>query len=414
MFLAVLAEDTAAAVRVSAGEPSDLWLNITGGALSKPYASSSMPAFALGDFSLSVESGCFPLADIRHALMLAGSSQNLEKVRVPSGSWIPRGAVADHIAFDGTPFFFPGTCNMMEQGGRWGHQPPFDNPDHFIHLAWFLMKNVWDVDFLTRPLAGLSLWDRLELAFSVPPIDPDSDLVICGESDRGANCVLMNEVVQTGRLLFASLLRMQAALEMEDLMSWGGDTGKAFFYEGAATSIRGQLVPVFGLPGGLLKASTGVSAQPDVWGTAFAVHRGLLPPEREELACRALALACQENEALWRGLVRPVPVSADFSPLGAWEKMIQPVPRWTGQNGAYWAAPAGWVIDAVSRVAPKQAIGMAEALIGHFLEEDFRLSGPPGAPWQCGAPPDHRQAGICLASAACPISALRRMGWMRG
>jgi hypothetical protein len=94
--------------------------------------------------------------------------------------------------------------------------------------------------------------------------------------------------------------------------------------------------------------------------------------------------------------------------------MIHPVPRWTGQNGAYWAAPAGWVIDAVSRVEPDQALEMAEALIGHFMEEDFRLSGPPGAPWQCGAPPDYRRGGICLASVACPISALRRMGWMGG
>ncbi len=413
-FLTGLARDTVNGARVPAGAMCGLWVNVTGGPLFKPSASDSYAAFWVRDFSMSVDAGLFSSREIRHALRLTAATQAEQDRLMPSGSQVPFGSIADHIGFDGTPIYFPGTCNAMEQGGVWGARPSFDSPFYFIHMAWWHMMQSGDYGLLRMPIEGRSLIDRLDLAFHATPADPQSDLVFCGEEDRGANFGFMDAVFQTGHLLFASLLRAQAARELGDLMTWAEDHGRAVSYRGVVERLSGRFGAVFGSDDGLLRATTGISGQPDIWGTAYAVYLGLLAPAQELRACQALARCCLEDAVIWKGQARHVPPRADFSRQGSWERLVQPIPVGHYQNGAYWATPMGWICDAISRVAPRQAFELAEQLADYFMEEDRRAEGITGVPWECVHPREYHKEGGYMTSITCPLIAFRRLGWIAG
>ncbi len=411
-FLQSLASDVAKVCRVENGGATGLWVNITGGPLFKPSGQDAYPAFWIRDLALSVESGLFTLSELCHALVLIASTQTAVPLRFPNGSVVPQNAIADHILFDGTPIFFPGTFNPGDQGGVWGVQPPFDNAFFFILLAAHAVLGLGHAHLLSEPIAGVPLLDRLETAFFSVPTDAKTELVFCTDPDRGVNFGFMDAVCQTGLLLFASLLRARAARALREMAALAGDTSRSFAYQCLSEEIETRLGPVFQQADGGLRASTGRSGQPDLWGTAYAVHYGLLDGERETAAAQFVARSCLLEGAAWKGQIRHVPPRQDFSEQSAWESTVVPMPVGTYQNGAFWAVPSGWVCDAIARVDGKAAQTLAEELIAHFMEEDFRRDPPQGAPWQCVHPPDYRKEGPYLAGVMAPLGAFRRMGWI--
>ena len=378
--------------------------NITGGTLIRPGGRDCYPAFWIRDFAMSLECGLIPPEEQRHALLLTAATQQAEDWQTPLGSLVPRGAIADHINFDGTPIYFPGTYSPEAQGGKWGKLPALDDHFYFVEMAWQYCRQTGDRAILAEDVGGLTLLERLELAFSVPQSRADSQLVWCDESNRGVSFGFTDSVVHTGELLFASLLRYQAARQLAEL------TGNSSYSDIAATIAR-SLPEAFSHPGGLLRASTGLSSQPDAWGSAFAVTIGAVEGDVRETICRTLADACRSGTLACRGNIRHVLTTDDFSAQSAWEQTVgsQPINRY--QNGAYWNTATGWACSAIAQVDPALAKSLAAEYLEELREGDFRKGPEFGSPYECFHPQgDHRQNPVYLTSVTCPLATFVRMG----
>jgi hypothetical protein len=329
---------------------------------------------------------------------------------LPSGSFVPPGSIPDHISFGNKPIFYPGTLEDYEgQGGpNWGYLPALDDHYFFIHMAYNYVRATNDLDILRQDVRGASLAERLERAFAAPPARDDTGLVYADEDKRGVTFGFVDSVTHTGDLLFCSLLKWQAAGEMAFLMARLQDVQGRQRYLDAADRLRPAIVKTFADPSGYLRASTGKSAQFDVWGTAYAVYIGILDGQTEQAACKALALGYSNGEIAHRGNIRHVPTSGDFSPDTAWEKAL--TKKNTYQNGAYWGTPTGWIAYAIDRVDPTAARQLAAEYIAELREGDFRKGKKFGSPWECFHPDNHHQQNpVYMTSVTCPLATFRRL-----
>ena len=384
------------------------------GRAAKAVASKSSPrltrlyglsAFWIRDFSMATDSGLVPPAEIRNHLRLVAKCQNGSQERaLKSGAAIPPFAIPDHINFDGSPVFFPGTYSPGEdQGsGPWGKLPPVDDHYEFVHLAHNLIRQTGSSRILREEVDRLPLLERLERAFDAPETDGASGLVQTGEDRRAVGFGFCDAIVLTGKMLMPSLLRWRAAGELHEL------TGNPR-YRQIRRKIEQSLAQTFrDQESGWLLAATGVGRQPDVWGTMAALD---VLPERShrDSARRAIAESYRNGTIAFEGAVRHVPTDRDFSKTSAWERTY--VPKGSYQNGAYWHTASGLLfrsLGGVDRALARQAAG---EYLTHLRTYDFRKAAPAnGAPWECiGRDGDYRQNGAYLASAALPYAALRAL-----
>jgi hypothetical protein len=226
--------------------------------------------------------------------------------------------------------------------------------------------------------------------------------------NRGVTFGFVDVVTHTGDLLFCSLLKYRAALELAQLHAASGDTVGAARWAGKGSALKEALNGAFAMDDGWLRASTGISGQPDVWGTAFAVYIGALHPDAEAAACRALAEAFRKGTIAWQGNIRHVPTDRDFGSDTAWESAL--AKKNTYQNGAYWGTPTGWVCYAIHKADPDAARQLAREYIAELREGDFRRDPEFGSPWECMHPDgNHRQNPVYLTSVTCPLAAFRAM-----
>jgi hypothetical protein len=255
---------------------------------------------------------------------------------------------------------------------------------------------------------GETLMVRLERAFLVPPSRKDTGLVYADLAERGVTFGFVDTITHTGDLLFCSLLKYQAATELARLLVRISDAERAQHYASVANRLKQAIPAAFATEKGFLRASTGKSAQPDVWGTAYAVYAGALDPEHERGACEALARAYQDGTIAWRGNIRHVPTTDDFSETTAWEIALSPKNRY--QNGAYWGTPTGWVCYAIAKVNLDLARKLAGEYIAELREGDFRKGPDFGSPWECMHPEgNHRQNPVYMTSVTCPLAAFKRI-----
>ncbi|MEI6072289.1 MAG: hypothetical protein WCS31_10890 [Verrucomicrobiae bacterium] len=403
-FLEELTKDVIESSRVRPGQKIDPTIpsNTTGGTLIRPGGRGCYPSFWIRDYTMSVESGFITLEEQRHALLLTAATQQAEDWQTPKGSLVPRGAIADHINFDGIPIYFPGTFDPAKQGGDWGKLPALDDHFYFVDMAWQYCRQAGQRDILHEKILGLTLLERLELAFAVPPSRADTQLVWSDESNRGVSFGFTDAVIHTGELLFASALRYQAARQLADL------TGNSR-YSDIADAICDSIPETFAHPGGLLRASTGMSSQPDVWGSAYAVYNGAVTGKVSERICSALADAFRAGTLAWKGNIRHVLTSDDFSDQSAWESTVScPFNRY--QNGAYWNTPTGWVCFAIAQADESLARQLADDYIEELIENDFRKGPEFGAPYECLHPEGgYRTNPVYMTSVTGPLTAFRRI-----
>lgn len=389
--------------------------NATGGTLIRPGGRDCYPAFWIRDFTMSLESGLIHPDEAIHALLLTAASQAAVDVRVPSGSLVPAGAIADHISFGGVPIYFPGVLDdVQNQGGpRWPF-PALDDHFYFVEMAWHVVESCDRLDLLRTMVEQVSLIDRLEMAFGVPDIDATTGLVRCdGEARRGVSFGFTDIVVHTGDLLLCSILRLRAARQLALMQERLGNEVATERWTQEAERILTYLPGVFDDESGLLRASTGTSSQADVWGTAFAVYSGALSGERERVACQALADAVDRGTIAWQGHIRHVPTDADFSSDSAWESVVSGSAKNTYQNGAYWGTPLGWVCYAVAQVCPDMARVLAQDFVEGLRVNDFRQGDDFSAPFECIHPDgNHHQNPVYMTSVTCPLAAFNRLGWL--
>ena len=415
LFLRQLAVDVVTASRVKPGSSVGQYgPNVTGKTLIRPGGRDCYPAFWIRDFAMSLGSGLISHEETTHALFLTAMRQAPEDWHTKSGSFVPRGSIADHITFQGQPIFFPGTIDDFEnQGGSWGRYPSLDDHFYFIEMAWHLAIVAGQEKILKADIDGTSMIKRLDLSFTVPPVADDSELVWCGEENRGVSFGFTDSVVHTGYLLFCSLLRYRAARQMAELHQHLQNGNAAQTYSRIADAISVSVPRIFGHGSGLLCASTGRSAQPDVWGSAFAVYSGTLKNTDAAGVTRALLHAFRNGTISWKGNIRHVPTDADFSGSSAWEQVIGNYPKNRYQNGAYWNTPTGWVCFAISQISEHDAQQIAIDYVNELRDGDFRQDDDHGSPYECIHPEnDFRQNPVYMTSVTCPLEAFHRLGWL--
>ena len=386
--------------------------NNSGITLIRPGGRDCYPSFWIRDYAMSLESGLITKDEQLHMLLYTAERQADSTWISKSGSTIPKGSIPDHIRInDGLPVYFPGTYSFENQGSEMWRLPPYGDQYFFIHMVWYYISLTGANDILNMNVNGRNLLDRMELAFESVPCDPETQLLIIDPDFQTCDFGFRDVITMTGKVCFGSILRYRAAKEMAALFRQSGQAQRVEYYENIAGKISDMLPKTFADERGLLLASTGVSNQADVWGTAFAVYCGALGEPYRSGACSALAKAYKDGVMACEGQVRHVLTCDDFSGSTAWEKAAAPVNRY--QNGAYWGTPVGWVCYAIYQSDPALAMQLAEEYIDHLRRTDFRInSNTHGGPYECIFPAEnYMQNPVYMTSVSIPYSAFLRLGW---
>lgn len=422
-YLEGLAQAVVEASRIRVGERvAGQGPNTTGCTVLRPGGRDDYPAFWIRDYAMTLECGLVDTAEQGPLIELVATTQPMGSATrtLRSGSRVPPGSVPDHVTLGGRAIFFPGTLDdeAGQGGAAWGMQPPLDDAFFFVAMVHTWVQESGDLTIWNRVIAGAPLHERLWAALRMPPRREGTALVHATESDRGVAFGFTDAVVHTGDLLFASLLAYRADEQFAELATRAAaladgadrerDLARARACRAEATALRTAIATTFALPSGFLRAATGIGGQPDVWGTAFAVWIGALPPEVESRACAALAQAYTEGTIALRGAIRHVPTDADARPDSAWERALVPKNRY--QNGAYWSTATGWVAFALAKVDRALAARLLRELVADLRADDFRLGPEHGAPWECLHPDGgHRQNPIYMTSVTLPLAAVHRL-----
>ena len=385
VFLEQMVKDVMEASRIYPGQKisKDFGPNQTEGVLIRPGGRTSYPAFWIRDYAMSIETGYVSEKEQKHMLDLTASTQSDSLIRTKWGTSIPKGSIADHIRIDdGKPIYFPGTYSFENQGEKkWGMQPPFCDQFFFIQMAYFYVKSFSKTPTLSKEINGVKLINRLEQAYQMPPSHPRSHLVQVDETNRGVDFGFRDAIYITGKLCYASLLKYQAAKQIAYLYGKIGNKSMSLRYQQEANLLKISIVSTFIDTRGMLRASTGMSGQADVWATSLAINLGVLTGKSRLKAAQYLRDAYLRGELSQKGNIRHVIKSDDFSATSAWEKSVVPIN--TYQNGAYWGTPVAWVCQAIAFVDLPSAQKLAQEFIQELREGDFRKGDTFGSPWEC-------------------------------
>ena len=357
--------------------------NNSGGTLIKPGGSDSYPAFWIRDYAMSIESGFITLQEQKHMLQLTASGQCDQTWISDGGSMIPVGAIPDHIRIDDSkPIYFPGTYDYKGQGNKkWGMMPPYCDQFFFIDMAFFYTKNGGSTQILKQKINGITLIDRLELAYKTPPTKQDGVMVYTTEDFRGVDYGFRDVITITGELCMPSILKYKASLELAELFDLLKKKDKAEVYRNNARRLKEEIPQRFSDSRGMLLASTGKSKQADIWSTVMAIYYGIIEGEQVLNASRTITDGYKKGLLAKSGNIRHIFIGEDFSEKSAWEKSL--VRKGDYQNGGYWGTPTGWVCYVMAQTDLPAAKQLAKEYIDNLRAGDFRKGGDYGEPWEC-------------------------------
>jgi hypothetical protein len=403
-FLKKMAKDVTEASRIRSGQviSSNFGPNNTGGTLIRPGGRNSYPAFWIRDYAMSLDGGLVSQKEQLHLLLLTAKTQSDHSQTTKWGTFIPKGAIADHIRIDDSkPIYFPGTYDFEEQGEpKWGRQPPFCDAFYFIHMVWYYAIHEKNESILSQNVNDVSILDRLEWAFKSVPKAEKSDLVSVREDNRGVDFGFRDAIFMTGDLCLSSILKYQAAKELAEIFQKIGRKNSYQEYKNCAINLKEQIPETFLSDSGLLKASTGISGQRDVWSTSMAAYYGILTPRQMAKASLSMNKAYEKGNLSWKGNIRHVLKSDDFDSNTAWEKSL--VKKDTYQNGAYWGTPLGWVAHLMARTNLSNARKLVKEYVTELRTGDFRKGEKYGSPWEC-MNQDSQQNSVYMTSVLCPL-----------
>ncbi|MCD2422431.1 hypothetical protein LQ567_06630 [Niabella pedocola] len=412
-FLKGLTQAVLDSARVHAGEPLPVpfGFNRTGGTLIRPGGRATYPAFWIRDYVMSLETGFVTAVEQKHMLLLTAATQCNQTRITNGGGMIPFGAIADHILADNRmPVYFAGTYDVEEQGTHeFGFFPPYCDQFYFIRMAKHYIAATGDWAVLSKVVNGTTLADRLEIAFRVPPARTGTHIVHSIEPYRAVDFGFRDAIHITGDLLYPSLLKYEAALELSAIFKKKGNPEKAALYKTIADSLKLAIPRTFTDAGGMLRASTGKSAQKDVWGTALAIYLNILSGKAAEKAAAVLSGAYVAGTLAYKGGIRHVLTTDDFSSATAWEGAIPAAPLNQYQNGAYWHTPVGWVAYALWLVDPQNARKLVKEYIAALRDTDFRKGSGYAGPLECFHPPSYTRGPVYLTSVSCPYIVLNAL-----
>jgi len=415
VFLEQMTRDVVQACRIPPGQSvKGSSTNSVGFTLIMPGGNGGYPAFWVRDFAMSLDAGCIAPQEMSNHLQLIARSQNgAVAVHLAHGLVLPPYAIPDHIEFDGGATFYPGTyATGTNQGnGTYGLLPPADDYYWFIHVAFELFRAQGSAAFLSESAGAMRLIDRLAAAFDVPPTDPQTGLFETSATNRAVGFGFCDGIDLTGKVLFPSLLRYQAAGEMAALCRALGQPDAANRYQTIRLQISAHLAGAFTGParlGGWLAAATGMGDQADVWGTLYALHLGAISGETASAARAAILHGVTNQSIACYGAVRHVPATLDYSARSAWQPTTESLN--TYQNGAYWHTATGWLIEALAATNSALAVQVSTQYIQYLRDNDYRLGKGPQAPWECFYPPTgYTQNGVYMTSVTVPYAVISRL-----
>ena len=414
-FLSQLTSNVVQACRIQPGQSvNGSPANSVGFTLLTPGGKGGYPAFWVRDFAMSLDSGFITPQEMSNQLRLVARSQNGPAPRhLANGLLVPPYAIPDHIEFDGGPTFYPGTyATGANQGdGSFGLLPPADDHYWFVHIAYGLFRAQGSAAFLGERLDGVTMLGRLAAAFNAPTTDPATGLFETTATNRAVGFGFCDGIYFTGKILFPSVLRYQAAGELAALCQAAGQPDEAVRYLQLRRRISRHLARTFERRAprdGWLMAATEIGRQPDVWGTLYALHAGALSGRAAREARATIILGVTQRTIVCDGAVRHVPTNLDYSSDSAWEQTRETLD--TYQNGAYWHTPTGWLIEAVHPADPRLASEILAQYVQHLRANDYRLGRGPQAPWECFYPPaGYTQNGVYMTSVTAPYAVLSAM-----
>lgn len=384
----------------------------------RPGGRECYPAIWVQDFTMIFSSGFLTRQEGEQHLRLFLACQNSDSPRqMDSGGHVPAHAVPDHILFNGAPVFFPGTYSSgLDQGGEpWGVCPPYNNNYDVIWLAHMLATVDRGWNFLHHEIAGVTVYDRLCNAYKVPLCESETGIVYTTAEERAVGFIFCDSVYMTGSLLMASLLRVRASRHMADLASLLGLDADREYYIQQAQLTSEHIASTFACnasTGGWLQASTGISSQPDVWGTLYAIYLDVLPPDVKHDAMEAIMSALRNGTIEYEGALRHVPTDRDASPQSAWERTVSSHNRY--QNGAYWHMPTGWLVSVLKDSYPDQAHAITSRFLEHMCQNAFTKGEMFGAPWECiGRDATAEQNPVFAPSVTVPFATITGRGYAR-
>jgi len=357
--------------------------NNSRGILIKPGGSDAYPAFWIRDYAMSIESGFITLEEQKHMLLITASGQCDQPWISDGGSMIPMGAIPDHIRIDDSrPIYFPGTYDYKGQGNKkWGMAPPYCDQFFFIDMAYFYIKNTRSKHILKKKINGISIIDRLELAYKTPPTKQDGVIVYATEDFRGVDFGFRDVITITGELCMPSLLKYKASNELSEIFELLKKKDKAAVYRTIARRLKEEIPQHFSDSRGMLLASTGKSRQADIWSTVMAIYYGIIEGDQVLNASRTLTEGYKKGLLAKSGNIRHIFIGEDFSEKSAWEKSL--VRKGDYQNGGYWGTPIGWVCNAIAKTDLIAAQQLAKEYIDNLRAGDYRKGGANGEPWEC-------------------------------
>jgi len=349
-------------IRASRREMAD------GTAAFPPQVGSHYEAFWLRDYQYSLEGS---VASYSNAELTAACRLFVEAID-------SRGAAVDCIKFDGTPIYRPAYGSM-------GKHPVADGAPFTVGVAWHTFQKAQDNQLLVDTL------DPLQMCMRTVPRNAENGLVHIDPAETWDRCPygFTDTIRKQGDVLFCSLLFIQASQQLAELLREAARVGEAEEWSAEAERVSNSVRAVFwDEQADLFRAATVKCREHDIWGSAFAVFLGVASDTQSMKIARYFQQ--HYSELVEHGQVRHLPGGT------YWE---QGCARDRYQNGAFWGTPVGWFVYTLDQVDPALADRTILDLVRHYRQHG-------ACEWIVG---DHCQLKDYLASAALPLSGIRKM-----
>ncbi|MGA2624785.1 MAG: hypothetical protein ABSF91_13075 [Bacteroidota bacterium] len=403
-----------------AGGSSGKWSNTTPYDVHVPGGNMGYPAYWIRDAVMMLGGDFISSGELEGWIrFISGTLKGPEDWHIRPGVTVPAYSVPDHINFDGKPIFYPGFYDSdIKQGGDpWGKYPPLDDNFYFITAVYEHWKMTECVLLFTSTVktsfSEESIADICEKVYRVSPTDSATGLVVAGDvkTENAKDWGFCDVEFKSGMLLFPSVLKYVAAVQLAQLFEASGQAPKAKLYRDDSARIKAALSRTFFHPSqngdeGWLHSATGVGNQPDVWGSAFAVYSGAVDTSVARKVACALVRAFREKTGVKQGCVRQI-LTTDRLNNGGWEQSFAKAGAY--QNGGYWGTATGWYVYAIHTVDPKAAVEMAGDYV-KFLRENMRPDGMTQA-WEWFNPDTGENNNpLYVATIALPYLSLKKAG----
>ena len=422
-FLADQARRVCVSAELKPGATNAGWRNVTPYTLHVPGGNMGYHAFWVRDSVMMLESGLISSRELEDWIRFISSVITNRDWKVRPGVVVPAFSIPDHINLDGRPTYYPGNYETGDKqgGSSFGKYPPLDDQFYYISAGYFHWKQTGSTALFRSKMktafGAMKLSELCENVYRMVPCDSFTALCMAGnvDTENAKDFGFCDGVFKSGKLLFTSVLKLVAARQLAELFSATGSPLKAAAYRSDVSKIKAAIPSTFLHPWShpdeaWLDSATEVGRQPDVWGSAYAVHSNAVDESTAGKISRALIRAYREKTAVRNGCVSELLWNDPDNPHG-WQKTVLGWGEY--QNGGYWGTGVGWYLVAMRKTDQKAAADMARDYV-EFLRKNRNTDGTSKA-WEWFNPDTGKTANpLYAATVVLPYGCLRVAGLLQG